>query len=83
VEDGTDPSPSDAATFEADITGHKVKVLLYNAQVTDEQTSKIKALATSAHVPVVGVSETLPPGEKDFQTWQLDQARQLFMALGG
>ena len=83
VEDGTDPSPSDTATFDADITAHKVKVLLYNAQVTDEQTNRIKTLAASAHVPVVGMSETLPPGERDFQSWQFDQARRLSSALDG
>lgn len=83
VEDGTDPSPADTGTFDADITNHRVKALLYNAQVTDEQTTKIKALARSAGVPIVGVSETLPPGQKDFQTWQLNQARQVFSALGG
>lgn len=83
VEDGTDPSPADTATFDADITGHKVKVLLYNAQVTDEQTNRIKALAKGAGIPIVGVSETLPPAEKSFQAWQLDQAKQLFAALGG
>ena len=60
VEDGTDPSPGDTATFNADITGHKVKVLLYNGQVTDRQTDKIKALAKDAGVPIVGVTETLP-----------------------
>ena len=83
VEDGTDPSPGDTATFNADITGHKVKVLLYNGQVTDRQTDKIKALAKDAGVPIVGVTETLPPGEKNFQTWQLDQAKAVFAALGG
>ena len=83
VEDGTDPSPADTATFDADITSHKVKALLYNAQVTDEQTTKIKALAKDAGIPIVGASETLPPQEKSFQAWQLDQAKQLFAALGG
>ena len=83
VEDGTDPSPGDTATFNADITGHRVKLLLYNGQVTDPQTDKIKALAKSARVPIVAVNETLPPNEKNFQTWQLDQAKQIFAALGG
>lgn len=83
VEDGNDPSPKDTAAFDADISGKKVKVLLYNGQVTDSQTTAIKALATKAGVPIVGVTETLPPSEKDFQTWQLDQATQVFTALGG
>lgn len=83
VEDGTDPSPADTAVFNADISGKKVRVLLYNGQVVDSQTTAIKALATKSGVPIVGVTETLPPSEKDFQTWQLDQATQVFTALGG
>ena len=50
-----------------------MKVLLYNGQVTDRQTDKIKSLATSAGVPIVGVTETLPTGDQNFQAWQLRQ----------
>jgi zinc/manganese transport system substrate-binding protein len=81
IEDGNDPSPQDAARFDADITAHRVKVLLYNSQVVDPQTTHIKALATEAGVPVVGVSETLPPSYPTFQAWQLAQDRALLDAL--
>ena len=83
IEDGTDPSPQDTATFDRDITQHKVKVLLYNSQVVDSQTTAIKGLATAAHVPIVGVSETMPPQYGSFQAWQLAQDRALLSALGG
>ncbi|HWB66275.1 MAG TPA: zinc ABC transporter substrate-binding protein [Mycobacteriales bacterium] len=83
IEDGNDPSPQDAAAFDADITDHRVKVLLYNSQVVDSQTTHIKQLAAAAHIPVVGVSETIPSGARDFQAWQLSQARALLTALGG
>jgi zinc/manganese transport system substrate-binding protein len=83
VEDDEDPSPKDTAAFDDAITDRTVKVLLYNAQVTDQQTDDIKQLAASSGVPVVGVTETMPPGAKDFQSWQLDQAQQLLTALGG
>jgi zinc/manganese transport system substrate-binding protein len=83
VEDGTDPSPQDTQAFDADITGHRVKLLLYNSQVVDAQTTAVKRLATTAHLPVVGMSETLPPSYPTFQTWQLAQDNALFSALGG
>jgi zinc/manganese transport system substrate-binding protein len=83
IEDGTDPSPMDDAAFTKALTDHQVKVLLYNAQVTDAQTDTLKKLARRSGVPVVGVTETLPSGAKDFQTWQLDQADALLAALGG
>ena len=83
VEDGTDPNPLDNAAFEADLTQHRVKVLIYNAQVTDAITSHVKSLAEQSHIPVVGMTETMPSNEPDFQTWQLDQAQALLAALGG
>ncbi len=83
IENGNDPSPADTAAFDSAITQKRVKVLLYNAQVTDAQTDKIKQLAARAGVPVVGVTETLPPGDSNFQAWQLRQDRQLLAALGG
>lgn len=83
VEEGNDPSPGDTAAFDAAITKRTVKVLLYNAQVTDAETTKIKKLATSSGVPIVGVTETLPPTDKDFQAWQLRQAQGILHALGG
>jgi zinc/manganese transport system substrate-binding protein len=83
VEDGTDPSPQDAQAFSADVTSRRVKVLLVNSQVVDAQTAAVKALATAAHLPVVGMGETLPPAYPTFQAWQLAQDRALLAALGG
>jgi zinc/manganese transport system substrate-binding protein len=83
IEDGNDPSPQDTEAFDTDISTHQVKVLLYNSQVVDAQTTHIKQLATSADVPIVGVSETLLPQFSDFQAWQLSQDRALLQALGG
>ena len=83
VEDGTDPSPADTAAFDNAIKTKTVKVLLYNGQVTDDQTTQIKKLATDSGVPIVGVTETLPPTDKNFQAWQLRQAQEILSALGG
>jgi zinc/manganese transport system substrate-binding protein len=83
VEDGTDPTPADTAAFNADLSQHMVKVLLYNSQVVDAQTTKIKATATSAGIPIVGVSETIPSQFTNFQDWQIAQAKALLAALGG
>jgi zinc/manganese transport system substrate-binding protein len=82
IEDGNEPSPGDTAAFDTALRSHAVKVLLYNSQVTSPITQKARALATASGIPVVGVSETLPPGEKDFQTWQADQARAILATLG-
>jgi zinc/manganese transport system substrate-binding protein len=83
VEDGDDPSPGDNAAFQIALKDKKVKVLLYNSQVTSPTTQKIRQLATSSGVPIVGVSETMPLTAVNFQTWQGDQAKALLAALGG
>lgn len=83
VEQGEDPSPAANAAFQAAIKNKTVKVLLYNGQVTDSETSSIKQLATDAGVPVVGVTETIPPTDENYQSWQLRQAKEILAALGG
>ncbi len=83
IEEGNDPSPNDTAIMDSLMTNHGVKVLLYNAQATSTVTQHVRDLANQAGIPVVGVTETLPPGEHDYQSWQLDQAKALLTALGG
>ena len=42
-------------------TGRRVRVLLYNDQTVSPITNRIRAAAERAGIPVVGVSETMPP----------------------
>ncbi len=81
IEDGSEPPPAAVADMEALMSGRRVKALLYNDQTVSPITSRIRAVATAHHIPVVGVSETLPP-HLTFQQWQLQQARTLASALG-
>jgi zinc/manganese transport system substrate-binding protein len=83
IEDGNDPSPADNAAMDSALTDKKIKVLLYNGQVTSPATDAVKQRAQQSGVPVVGVTETLPPTDKDFQDWQLRQINALTTALGG
>jgi len=81
IESGTDPAPADVAAERDLITGKKVKVLLYNSQVTSPLTQQIHDLADRSGVPIVGVAETIPPAFKTFQEWQLAQLTELEKAL--
>ena len=63
------------------ITGHHIRVLLYNVQTVTPVTTQIRQLAVAHHIPVVGVSETLPLGVPTFQQWQLAQLNALAKAL--
>ena len=63
IMNGTDPSAQDTAAQQSLFTQHKVKVFLYNQQVTDSLTESFISLAHANGIPVVGVYETMPvPG---------------------
>ena len=83
IEGGTDPAPSDVAAARDLLTGHKVKVLLYNSQATSPVTDSLKTLAGQSGIPVVGVSETMPGGVSGFVDWQTSQLTAIETALGG
>lgn len=80
IEDGTEPSPEAVATMDSLITHGRIRVLLYNSQAVSPITAHVRASAREAGIPVVPVTETLPPG-LTFQQWQLGQARALAAAL--
>ncbi|MDL2410275.1 zinc ABC transporter substrate-binding protein [Rhizobium calliandrae] len=72
VMNGTEPSASDVAAFQDDLKNHKVKVLIYNSQASDPLADRMLSLAKEAQVPVVGATETEPPGTK-FQDWVMGE----------
>jgi hypothetical protein len=53
--------------MDAALSDEKIMVLLYNGQVTSPATDAVKQLAQKSDVPVFGMTETLPPSDKDFQ----------------
>jgi zinc/manganese transport system substrate-binding protein len=78
----TEPSARDVAAFENDLKEHKVKVLLYNSQVSEKLTLRLLDIAKQAKVPVVGVTET-QPANVSFQDWILGDLDALDKALSG
>jgi zinc/manganese transport system substrate-binding protein len=83
IMNGVDPSPQNTAVERALFTAHKVKVLLYNQQVTDSLTQSFITLAEQNHIPVVGVYETMPAPGYTFQTWMLTEVRDMRSAVTG
>ncbi len=81
IMNGTDPSPQDTAAEKALFTQHKVKVFLYNQQVTSSLTLSIISLAHASGVPVVGVYETMPTPGYDYQSWMLAEVNALNKAV--
>ncbi len=82
VMNDTEPSARDVAAFEDDLKNHRVKALLYNTQSGGALSQRMKAIAEAAEIPVVGVSETEPPGVH-YQEWMMMQLNALDAALSG
>jgi zinc/manganese transport system substrate-binding protein len=81
IMNGTDPSAQDVAIERSLFTEHKVKVFLYNQQVTDTLTESFITLAQQNDIPVVGVYETMPVPGYDYQSWMLTEVQDLTKAV--
>ncbi len=81
IMNGTDPSAQDVAAERSLFTDHKVKVFLYNQQVTDSLTESFIQLAQANGIPVVGVYETMPVPGYNYQSWMLAEVQDLQKAV--
>ena len=80
IAEGNDPPADTVVETENQIRQRQVKILVYNEQTISSITTKVQHDANAAGVPVVGVTETMPPGES-YQTWMLRQLDELRSAL--
>jgi zinc/manganese transport system substrate-binding protein len=78
---GSDPSPADLDAFRRALADRQINVLIYNTQTEGSVPQQIRAAAEAARVPVVEVTETVPPGTTSFETWQVAQLDALAKAL--
>ena len=81
IMNGTDPAPQDVSTQNRLFTDHKVKVFVYNQQVTDTLTQSFLKLARENGIPVVGVYETMPTPGFNYQSWMLAEVNALHKAV--
>jgi zinc/manganese transport system substrate-binding protein len=80
VMNNTEPSASDVAAFENDLGTHRVRMLVYNSQASDPIAEHMLDIANASHIPVVGATETEPPG-KTYQTWMMSELDAVDRAL--
>jgi zinc/manganese transport system substrate-binding protein len=78
----TEPSARDVAALESDLKEHKVKALIYNGQVSEKLTERMRAIAGAAKIPVIAVTETMP-ANISFQDWVLGELDAVDKALSG
>ncbi|HEX3872748.1 MAG TPA: zinc ABC transporter substrate-binding protein [Solirubrobacteraceae bacterium] len=81
IMNGVDPAPQDVTLENGLFSGHRVKVFVYNEQVTDSLTANFLAAARRYGVPVVGVYETMPTPGYDYASWMLAEVRALEAAV--
>lgn len=80
IEAEHDPSPEALAQVQTALDHHEVQVLVFNPQTESEVTKRVREAAERNHVPVVEMTETLPPG-KTYVQWMGEQITDLDHAL--
>ncbi|HEY1729929.1 MAG TPA: zinc ABC transporter substrate-binding protein [Candidatus Baltobacteraceae bacterium] len=68
VMNNTEPGALEVARFENDLKTHQVRMLVYNSQASDPVAQRMLDLAKASGIPVVGATETEPPGTM-YQAW--------------
>ena len=76
----TEAGASEVAAFETDLRAHRVKLLVFNSQASDAVADRMKAIATAAGVPTLGVTETEPAG-LGYQAWITAELEALDKAM--
>jgi zinc/manganese transport system substrate-binding protein len=79
----SDPAPGDVDAFESALRDGTMDVLVYNTQTEGSIPKQILDVARKASVPVVDVTETVPPSAASFEDWQISQLQSLSKAVGG
>jgi zinc/manganese transport system substrate-binding protein len=77
IAEGNDPSPSDAILAVKQLTSRQAKILV---QTVTPITTKLQDEAHVLNIPVVPISETMPPGAH-YQSWMSKQLDALEAAL--
>lgn len=80
VMNATEPSASAIAAFEDDLRQHRVRVVIYNSQVTSPAAARMLGIAKAANIPLVAVSELLP-AHTTYLAWMHGQLDALAGAL--
>jgi zinc/manganese transport system substrate-binding protein len=81
ISEGTEPTPSEKATTDQQITGHQIKVWVYNSQNATPDVHRLNDEARAAGIPIATVTETLTPAGANFEAWQARELEGLRSAL--
>jgi zinc/manganese transport system substrate-binding protein len=80
IEEGTGVPVLVMQQVEQQISGHQIKALVYNAQTSGPETTKVLSVASSSGVPAVPVTETIPAG-MTYLSWMTSQVNAIIKAV--
>jgi zinc/manganese transport system substrate-binding protein len=80
VMNNVEPTARETGEFETLLKKHEVKLLFYNGQASDPIADRMKTVAKTAGIPIVGVTET-EPANTTFASWMLTQLEEVENAL--
>ena len=80
VMNGIDPAPQDLSALEAAIDGRRPAAFIYNAQVTDSLTDRLRDRARALGIPIVAAYELMPSGYT-YQRWMVAETDAVWRAL--
>jgi zinc/manganese transport system substrate-binding protein len=81
ISEGTELTAQDTARTEEQITGHRIKVWIYNSQNATPEINHLNDLARAARIPIATITETLSPATDTFEQWQVAQLEGIEQAL--
>ena len=82
VAEGNDPPADTVTTFQTQLQTRAATVLVYNQQTATDVTNNLRQLAADRGIPVVGLTETMPPPYTTFGPWMAGELDALQNALG-
>lgn len=82
ISEGGEPTAADKATFDAQITGKQIKVLVFNSQNSTPDVQALVHRAKARGIVVTQITETMDPPSAKFQDWQSRELQDLLTALG-
>lgn len=80
IAEGNDPSAQSVDMTDQQVSEKQIKVLIFNSQTVTPITTNLENAANTNGIPVVPVSETMPPTDT-YQTWMMNELNALQQAL--
>jgi zinc/manganese transport system substrate-binding protein len=81
ISEGTDPTATDKATTDRQISARQIKVWVYNSQNATPDIQRLNSGARAVQIPVATVTETMTPAGASFEAWQVRELEDLRAAL--